>query len=265
MKILCVDDEKLVLDMVVFLCKDLPGVEDVQGFTDSLKALEWLKENRVDLALLDIDMPKLNGIGLAVRIKELMPDTAIIFLTGYSHYAVEAFKLHAQGYLMKPVNFEQLKNEVEYAMSDKEPTAYSRVFAHTFGEFDFLIDGNPVRFSRSKSKELLAFLIDRCGAGVKRAAAFAALYEDTPYDRRMQKQFDVIIRSLKDTLNEYGVGDILEMKSGELRVDTEKFDCDFYNLTKGDARAINDFRGEYMSSYEWASITEANLSYKYQK
>ena len=265
MKIICVDDEELVLNMVVFLCEQMPDTESVNGFSDSLKALDWLKENSVDLAILDIDMPKLNGIALALRIKEIRPDTAIIFLTGYSHYAVEAFKLHAQGYLMKPVNYEQLRSEVEYAMSDKAPLESSHIFARTFGEFDLLIDGNPVRFSRSKAKELLAFLIDRNGAGVKRATAFAALYEDAPYDRKMQKQFDVIIRSLKDTLNENGIGDILDMKSGELRLNTDMFECDLYKLLKGDVDTINSFRGEYMNSYEWASITEANLAYKYQK
>lgn len=263
MKVICVDDEELVLNLVVFLCEQLPEVDEVKGFSDSLKALEWVRENRVDIAILDIDMPKLNGIGLAVKIKEVLPDAAIIFLTGYSHYAVEAFKLHAQGYLMKPVNKETLAKEIEYAVSAKPPKAYPHIFAHTFGEFDFLVDGEPVRFSRSKSKELLAYLVDRKGAGVKRAAAFAALYEDAEYDRKMQKQFDVIIRSLKDTLSENGVSEILEIKSGELRLDTDKFECDLYNLLKGDADAVNAFRGEYMSAYEWASITEADLAYKF--
>jgi len=263
MRIICVDDEELVLNLVVFLCEQLPDIDEVKGFTDSLEALEWLKENNSDLAILDIDMPKLNGIQLSIKIKELHPETAIIFLTGYSHYAVEAFKLHAQGYLMKPVNKEQLINEINYAMSAKPVRAYPRIFARTFGDFDFLIDGNPVRFSRSKAKELLAYLIDRNGAGVKRANAFAALYEDAPYNRKMQKQFDVIIRSLKDTLNENGVGEILEMKSGEMRVNTELFECDLYKLLKGDADTINSFRGEYMNAYEWASITEADLAYKY--
>lgn len=264
MRILCVDDEELVLNLVVFLCEQLPEVDEVKGFSDSLKAVDWLKENEVDLAILDIDMPKLNGINLAVKIKELHPDTKIIFLTGYSNYAVEAFKLHAQGYLMKPVSKEALYNEIQYAVSEKTPKAYPHIFARTFGDFDFFVDGQAVRFSRSKSKELLAYLVDRGGSGVKRANAFAALYEDAPYDRKMQKQFDVIIRSLKDTLTENGVDEILDMKSGELRLNTDMIECDLYNLLKGDVDAINSFRGEYMNAYEWASITEADLTYKYR-
>jgi two-component SAPR family response regulator len=264
MKIICVDDEELVLNLVVYLCSQLPDIDDVRGFTDSLEALDYLRENKADLAILDIDMPKLNGINLAVKIKGINPDTAIIFLTGYSHFAVEAFKLHAQGYLLKPVNKEQLIAEIKYALSPKVEKKYPHIFARTFGEFDFLVDSKPVCFQRSKSKELLAFLVDRNGAGVKRAVAFAALYEDAPYDRKMQKQFDVIIRSMKDTLKENGIEDIFDMKSGELRLKTEMFECDYYNLLSGDTDAINSFRGEYMNSYGWASITEADIAYRCQ-
>ncbi len=260
MKIICVDDEELVLSLVVHLCKQIPQVSDVKGFTNPLEALEYLKENQADAAFLDIDMPEINGIQLAVKIKDMQPDVAIVFLTGYSDYAIEAFKIHANGYLLKPIEKEKLEVEVEHILADKGNVKYPHVFAKTFGIFDFLIDGQPVKFARSKAKELLAYLIDKQGSGVKRAVAFAALYEDEMYDRKMQKQFDVIIRSLKTTLAENGVDDILEIESGELRVNPDLFECDLYLLLKGEAAAVNSYRGEYMSTYYWANITEAFLS-----
>ena len=181
----------------------------------------------------------------------------IIFLTGYAQYALEALRVHANGYLLKPIEQEQLKAEIDYALSVKKAAKPPHFYAKTFGSFDFYIDGTPVSFSRSKAKELLAFLIDRQCAGVKRAEAFAALYEDKQYDRKMQKQFNVIVHNLKTTLEENGAGEILEMRSGELRVNTELFGCDLYRLPDGDAGAVNAYRGEYMSTYPWASITEA--------
>ena len=259
MKIICVDDEELVLNLVVYLCEKMPQISDVRGFTSSLQALDYLKDNQADIAFLDIDMPEMNGITLAVKIKELCPDTAIVFLTGYSKYAVEAFKIHANGYLLKPIEKDKLEEEVNHVLNSKENIKYPHIYAKTFGVFDFLIDGKPVRFARSKSKELLAFLIDKQGAGVKRAIAFAALYEDELYDRKMQKQFDVIVHSLKKTLAENGIEDILEIKSGELRVKPELFECDLYRLLRGDAQAVNSYRGEYMTTYYWASLTEAYI------
>ena len=257
MKIICVDDENLVLELVVRLCEELPQINEVVSFSSSPEALEYMKNNSADLALLDIEMPKMNGITLAVKIKELHPDISIVFLTGYSNYALEAFKIHANGYIMKPIEKEKLVAEINHALSSKAVTSYPHIFAKTFGEFDLQIDGKPLRFARSKSKELLAFLIDKQGAGVKRAVAFAALYEDELYDRKMQKSFNVIVHSLKTTLTENGIGEIFEMNSGELRINPALIDCDLYRLLQGDVQTINTYRGEYMVSYYWASLTEA--------
>ena len=257
MKIICVDDEKLILQLVVHLCEQLPQISEVVSFSSSLEAVDYLKNNSADIALLDIEMPKMNGITLAVKIKELHPDISVIFLTGYSHYALDALKIHASGYILKPIEKDRLEAEINYALSSKESTKYPHIFAKTFGEFDFLIDGKPMYFSRSKAKELLAFLIDKQGAGVKRSVAFAALYEDALYDRKMQKSFNVIVHSLKTTLAENGIGYIFEMNAGELRINPNLIECDLYRLLEGDVQAINAYRGEYMTAYYWASLTEA--------
>ena len=65
-------------------------------------------------------------------------------------------------------------------------------------------ENRPVSFRLSKAKEILAYLVDRQGVGVTRSEVFATVWEDQPYDRRMQKQLDVYIRSLRDTLREFG-------------------------------------------------------------
>ena len=76
---------------------------------------------------------------------------------------------------------------------------------------------------------------------------------------------DVIIRSLKTTLEENGISEIIEMKRGTIRVCPEKFDCDMYKFLKGDIDAINSYKGEYMSSYTWASITESFIDRNVEK
>ena len=88
------------------------------------------------------------------------------------------------------------------------------------------------------------------------------LYEDRMYDRPMQKQFDVIIRSLRDTLEEHKISEILEMKRGTLRIVPELISCDAWRFFSGDADAVNAYRGEYMSAYSWAEETESFLSRK---
>ena len=75
----------------------------------------------------------------------------------------------------------------------------------------------------------------------------------------MQKQLDVIIRNLRKTLKEYNISEILEMERGILRVVPDKFNCDLYRFMDGDIDTVHAFRGEYLSDYPWASITEAYM------
>lgn len=258
MKIICVDDEPLTLEYTEEQCKRLPGITEVKGFTRSRDALAWFEKHPAELVLLDIDMPEMEGITLAKKLKELRADTDVIFLTAYREFAYESFSVHPSGYLLKPVLQEDLEREVAYAMEGRTKTPH--ILACTFVNFDLLVDGKPVTFSRSRSKELLAFLIDRQGRKVTRAEAFAALWGDRLYDYSMQKQFDVYVRSLRETLREYEIEEIFELSRGTMRVIPERFECDLYRFLAGDRDTIEAYNGEYMSAYGWACETEARLS-----
>ena len=265
MRAICVDDEPLAVEYTLGQCAQLPQIDEAKGFTDAQAALDWLHDHPVDIALLDINMPRMDGITLAAHIKELYPQTAILFLTAHESYALDAYAVHPVGYLLKPVSMARLAAEVGYASEATKhaPTSpASRIQVKAFGPFDVYVDGQPVSFKLAKSKEILAFLVDKQGAGVTRAEIFAAVWEDRLYDRKMQKQLDVYIRSLRETLREYGVGDMLEMKRGVLRVKPDTFTCDAYQFFSGDSTMVNAYRGEYMSSYSWASLTEGILTWK---
>lgn len=73
MKAICVDDEPLAVEYTVRQGESLPEIDEIRGFTDAQSALDWLSEHTVDLTLLDINLPGINGIALAARIKALHP------------------------------------------------------------------------------------------------------------------------------------------------------------------------------------------------
>ena len=81
MRIICIDDERLVLELTVSLCREMPIKPETFGFFRSADALEWLKENTADIAILDINMPDIDGITLAAEIKKIRPEISIIFVT----------------------------------------------------------------------------------------------------------------------------------------------------------------------------------------
>ena len=78
----------------------------------------------------------------------------------------------------------------------------------------------------------------------------------------MQKYLDVVLHSLRQTLKEHGVSEILELQRGTMRVCPERFDCDMYRFFAGDVEAINSYRGEYMNAYAWARYQEAWIGRK---
>lgn len=263
MKAICVDDEKAALQQLVSLCREMLQLSSVEGFDDPKEALERVRERPVDLAILDIGMPDMDGITLARRIRALRPDAAILFVTGHPQYTVDAWSLHATGYVLKPLTRERLSDELNYAAEWRRRVAKEEQIPHiavqTFGNFDLVVDGKTVNFSRSKSKELFAYLIDKKGIRVSRSEAFGVLWPNGEYSRPKQKQLDVIIRSLRATLQENGISEILQLEQGMLRIVPQFVDCDVYRLLAGDEHYENEYRGEYMTPYAWAGLTEANI------
>ena len=121
LKVLCVEDEKQMLQYLVSLCEKAADAEQIHGFNRAKKALSWVKDHPCDLALLDINLPDMNGIMLAKRIQGLIPDTDIVFISGCPQYAVDAWSVHPKGYLLKPVTKKDLREELDYIQSLRSP------------------------------------------------------------------------------------------------------------------------------------------------
>ncbi|MBR3095243.1 MAG: response regulator, partial [Clostridia bacterium] len=142
MNIIVVDDERYILNGEVdLICRTVHGAQ-VLGFTRSAEALDYVYANPVDVAILDINMPDYNGIDLARRMKIYRPAINIIFATAYSDYFEEAMRLHASGYMLKPLRPERLLEELSdlrHPVAQRGPALYVR----TFGDFEVFWHDKP--------------------------------------------------------------------------------------------------------------------------
>ena len=246
---IAVDDEPLMLGALVKAIKASSDITSVENFTSCENALDFIKSNPADIAFLDINMRGMGGLALAEKILNACPDCKIVFCTGYEEYAIPAFKLHASGYLMKPVSAKDVQVEIDNIKGIRQRE--KPLTAKCFGNFEVYAKGEKLTFKRSKTKELFAFLIDRNGAGVTVAEIGVALWGNDE-DQKNHNYIHQLFRDLRQSLEALGVEEIFERNNYFYSINPEKLDCDYYAYLK---TGKPEFRGEYMSQYSWAEET----------
>ncbi len=111
-----VDDEQLACEELSFLLKDFPEIEVVGTGRNGLEAVELIQKLEPDIVFLDVHMPGLDGMGVVRRLRAREAELPhFIFVTAYDQYAVEAFRLEAMDYLLKPVDKSRLAQSIERA------------------------------------------------------------------------------------------------------------------------------------------------------
>ena len=263
MHIIATDDEQSALNVLMGAIKEAVPSATVHGFRNPLEALTFMGETKCDIAFLDIQMREMSGIILAKKLKEIHPKVNIVFVTGYSQYANEAFALHASGYVYKPVTADKIITEMENL---RHPVKWKEtgICINTFGNFELIVNGEEVSFGREKSKEMLAYLVDKQGRSATRKELAAVLFEREDYSRTTQNYLSKIIKELVNGLEQVGAEQILKRGLNSYSVDVDAFDCDLYAYEKDDATPdeLNRFQGEYMKQYSWAEITLARLYWR---
>ena len=252
MRILCVDDERLALQMLEQAVKKAKPEAQVLAFKFQDELIDEAAKNGCDVAFLDIHMRGMNGVEVAKELKKINPKMNIIFVTGFSEYTGDAMRLHASGYIMKPVTKEKVEAELSDLRFPIVPKSDALLRVQCFGNFDvFTPDGKPLHFERSKAKEVFAYLVHRHGSSCTKKEIAAILFEDMPYDSKQQIYVQKIMSALMKSLREAGAEKVIEKSYNNIAVNVKLIDCDYYRFEELDAGAVNAYQNEYMSQYYW--------------
>ena len=109
-----VDDEQLARDELAYLLKDFPEIEVIGTGSNGLEALNLIEKLEPEVVFMDVQMPGLDGLGVARQLREKGIDPPhFIFVTAYDQYAVEAFRLEAMDYLLKPLDRGRLAETID--------------------------------------------------------------------------------------------------------------------------------------------------------
>ncbi len=153
MKILIVDDEALALARLKRMLNTL-GYEDIIEAESATGALEAIKENHFDLALLDINMPGSSGLELGYELRYHQEEIAIIFQTAYDEHALKAFDIGAVGYLVKPFSIEQLEQSIARVKLESKSSHDLRLMSKT-GESYYLLKPEEIYYVKADLSEVM--------------------------------------------------------------------------------------------------------------
>lgn len=183
-----IDDEPLALLLLKNLLQEISQLEVVGTFTLAEEGLLEITKLTPDIVFLDIDMPSINGIEAARRVKTFAPRTEIVFVTAYDHFALEAFDVHASGYLLKPIQKERLQSLLSHIL-DRRDVLQAEVkvdrplCAYFLGQFMLMDEeGELVKWRTKKVKELCAYLLHK-NQPVDRSLILEDLWPNQPLDK----------------------------------------------------------------------------------
>jgi two-component SAPR family response regulator len=266
-KYLVLDDEIIAAEYIAALICEVDEKAEVITANNPIHSLELARQQQFHVCFIDIQMPGLNGIEFANRLKELYPKTNFIFVTGYSNHMGEAFRLDASDYIMKPANVQQIRHALDNLryLSQDNPVEKEeqRIQIMCFGNFEILIEKKPVKFKFDKTKELLAYLVHRKGARCTSKEVIAALWEEEGHD----SYYRMLKKDLQDVMNQLGCEEIIYSGRGQIGLSSlECIQCDYFKWIENSVEGRKLYHGEYMAQYSWAEEVNALIEMeKYQK
>ena len=263
MKTILVDD--MLLDMRLFELKvrDVPDFEIVGKFKNPMEAIEYAKNNVVDFAMLDIDMPGMNGIELAKQLRQIRSDIIIVFATAHPKFAVEAMRMKADYIIFKPFDRDDIVDVIRRAKLFQQ-WQRKRYYFRTFGLFDMLVDGKSVRFHSAKAKELMALCVWRNGSPVTIYEIVERLWGEELADTPERTGYRRAIKELADTLKSYDAESLFIRERGSIRIDMSQCESDYQSFWNGEMDAVCQFQGSFMEQYSWAEAAVYSLEERKQ-
>jgi two-component SAPR family response regulator len=238
--VILVEDEKPILELMKVIIGRNPHFTIIGAFSNPLEALARFAELQPDIAFLDVEMPKLNGLELAQRINELSDRTRIIFTTAYSEYALEAFKVYAFDYVLKPVTpgaIERITTRLMklggHSTPSDQPVSIASI--QCFGGFEVRSpQGALVHWPTRKTEELFAYFLCYPNQDISKWQLADWLWPDMNEDRASHNLHNTIYR-LKKVMKEHGIAmDIIKVNDGYL-LETMNMTYDLFEFHKSEA------------------------------
>lgn len=209
LRVMIVEDEKPILDLMERIVGRHPMLQVAGTFTSSLEALERYPQLKPDAVFLDVEMPKMGGIELADKLMAIDEELQVVFTTAYPGYAVEAFRVSAVDYLLKPVTPDALERVVARLLKNhllrsasRPQSAAENPPVRCLGTFETRkADGSLIGWPTRKTEELFAYLLAYPNRLAGKWQLADLLWPDLDEERALHNVHNTVYR-LKKALKE---------------------------------------------------------------
>ena len=259
MNILTVLENEAAIPKMTEMISALQPDAEIMCFGSSLPALAAARRHEVDIAVLDVALQDLSGLEFGQYLQDLYPFVNLIYLAGSEESAYEAMTQHASGYLLKPATKEPLGKELSDLRHPAEQTGRKRLFAQTFGNFDLFVDGKPVVFKYSRTKEIVALLVCNRGAQTTNGEIIATLWEDDGDPEKKASYLSNLRQDLQNTFNKLKLNGIILKQRGSMAIAKDKIECDLYDWLEKKKESQYQYLGDFMNQYSWPETLHAEL------
>ncbi|BBH22515.1 DNA-binding response regulator [Paenibacillus baekrokdamisoli] len=243
-----VDDELHMLNMLEMFLLRTGKVEIAGRFSNAYEAIEAIRHNAAaDVWFLDIEMPGMTGLELAEHIHSGNPNAAIVFVTAYHQYAIEAFDIAAVDYLLKPVEMARLMKTIERISIEAPVRPFSRAQANEpqlqiqlLGAFHVSkMDGSSLSWRTAKEKELFAYLLLHYNTAVHRDKFIAQLWPNERYEKA-KIYLHTCVSFLRKDLRNCGLDNVILYERETYRLNAQQVSSDYMAIMSCTPSELND-------------------------
>lgn len=230
---------------------------------DYCKAFDIVCKRKIDVIFMNIDnMDRCVEFFDSIKtfrekVQKYRKEIIFIGITENKNDCYKAINIDFNGALLLPFNQERFN---ECILKLKEKILKHDVFIQTMPNFNLFIDGKTVFLKNSKSKEILAYLVNKKGDSVTNKDLISEIWPSKLLDEKALNCCRVAVHNLKKFLNDNGILYILHSSGRERCVNRDDFGCDLYKLYDNDMQYISKYDGRYLEEYSWAEPTKGSIN-----
>jgi len=247
MNVLLIDDEQAMLIALSQLLSRIDGVVVVGKARSRAEAIAFAARHTVDLAFIDIKIAEDNGLALALELRRMNADLAIVFVTSHKEYALDAFDAYPLDYIVKPVTGKRLEETVARAARGRTERLGSgsanrpnskRLSVASLGSLHVSNEhGDTLKWMSRKSQELFAYLLLCRGNRASKVRILEDLFLDRE-GKNSELYLNTAVYQLRKTLSAHGMKAILVSDREHYQMSLDQIEVDFIAF---EAR-LSDFR-----------------------